>query len=134
MARNFHQPEMVDHALYWLEDSAILHHMHQSAIATYQQDISSYLDEPAAFFDWTCLGIHTGSRLGEYGQSTLSGSHPFQFVTVLDSHDAGIWRKSPLAFMGSDFTFFDVNGVQLAGPSQITLYPTNRAAAVHMHF
>lgn len=134
--------EVLNQRAAWREPSAkkepltsdILHHMHQSITATYQQDISSFLDKSAALFDWTRLGIHTGSRLGEYGQSTLAGSHPLQFATVPNSHDAGIWQGSPLAFMASDFTFFDVNGVQLEGPALLTHQPTVRAAAVHIRF
>jgi hypothetical protein len=63
------------------------------------------LDRLLAIFDWAVLGVFTGSRLGEYGQSKPCRGEPF--ATVPNSPDAGEWAGTPLAFMHSDFTFFD---------------------------
>jgi hypothetical protein len=54
-------------------------------------DPSTFLDATAAVFDWLALGLHTGSRLGEYGQSKPSKQHPF--ATVLAGPHQG---ESPL--------------------------------------
>ena len=69
--------------------SVILQYMHCKTQYAFQQDHSSFLDKEAALLDWIHLGVHTGSRLGEYGQSTLSGNRPTNFAKVPMSPDAG---------------------------------------------
>jgi len=56
-------------------------------------------------FDWICLGVFTGSRSGEYAQTTApKGS----FAKVPDSWaPPPKWCNQPLAFMLSDFTLLD---------------------------
>jgi hypothetical protein len=61
----------------------------------------------AAVFDWTVLGISTGSRISEYGQNKISKNHGFSAVPK-PSPDAGM----PIAFVRADFTFFDSNGIR----------------------
>lgn len=79
----------------------ILHH----DVVCLSRDPTRLLDRLPAIFDWTRLGVFTGARLGEYGQSKPRKGE--LFATVPNSPDAGIWANTPLAFMRSDFTFFD---------------------------
>jgi len=60
-------------------------------------------------FDFCWLGIHTGSHLGEYGQSS-SGKRG-TFAHVPNTSDAGLWANTPLAFMANDFTFYNAQQV-----------------------
>jgi hypothetical protein len=71
----------------------------------------SFLGLVATVFDWVRLGIFTGSRGIEYCQ-TVSKRH--QFAKVPMYRVAGIFQGTPLAFMGSDFTFFDAAGSRVA--------------------
>jgi hypothetical protein len=60
-----------------------------------------------AIFDWMCLGLFTGSRLGEYGQSwRTKGSW---YNTVPQSINAGKWAGTSIAFIAADFIFFTFN-------------------------
>jgi hypothetical protein len=63
------------------------------------------LDKLPAIFDWARLGVFTGSRLGEYGQSKPRKGQ--LFATVPNSPDVGAWANTPLAFICDDFTFYD---------------------------
>jgi hypothetical protein len=64
-----------------------------------------FLSELHAVFDWIRLGLFTGSRLGEYGQSRLRKG--IRFNTIPSSIDAGEWAGRSLAFIASDFTFYN---------------------------
>jgi hypothetical protein len=70
-----------------------------------KSDASARLSKEAAILDWMGLGIHTGSRLGEYGQSKPTKGEPF--ATVPNNDDAGEWAGTPLAFIRDDFEFYD---------------------------
>jgi hypothetical protein len=58
---------------------------------------AAFLGQQFAIFDWTQLGIFTGSRLSEYGQSKPQrGEH---FAVVPSSTHAGVWAGTPVAFI-----------------------------------
>jgi hypothetical protein len=65
-----------------------------------------------AIFDWSQLGVFTGSRLAEYGQSKPRKGE--QFAVVPSTVHAGNWADKPIAFVRADFTFYD--GSQLQRP------------------
>jgi hypothetical protein len=67
-------------------------------------DGSVFLQEKWVIFDWTRLGIFTGSRLAEYGQSKPATGALFA-VDPRTAH-AGDWAGSPLAFIRDGFTFY----------------------------
>jgi hypothetical protein len=69
------------------------------------RDLARLLDCLPAIFDWTRLGVFTGSRLGEYGQSKPRAGELFAAVPI--SPDASIWANTPLAFIRDAFTFYD---------------------------
>ena len=73
-------------------------------------DASIFLSKEHAILDWMGLGIHTGSRLSEYGQSKPTKKNPIALVP--SSEDAGEWAGTPLAFIRSDFTYYDKALVQ----------------------
>jgi hypothetical protein len=75
------------------------------------QHDSHSLDLLAAVFDWICLSIFTGSRLGEYAQSKTPPGCRFSLIPA--TPEAGIWAGQPLAFIAADFTFFDSNRCRL---------------------
>lgn len=74
-------------------------------IRFHRHNATVLLTRKAAVLDWTGLGLHTGSRIGEYGQSKPTKKEPF--ARVPNTTDAGEWAGTPLAFIRADFTFFD---------------------------
>eukprot|EP00980_Cylindrotheca_fusiformis_P009548 scaffold2093_cov88-Cylindrotheca_fusiformis.AAC.1 len=57
-------------------------------------------------FDWMRLGIFTGFRVSEYGQSKLKPGQRFQLIP--HSRDVPTrFRGAPLAFVAEDFVFYD---------------------------
>jgi hypothetical protein len=74
------------------------------------------LGEAAAVYDWARFGLYTGSRLGEYGQSKPKGRAPLDWHATIP-HNTNVpqeWRGKPIAFLESDFEFFDLNWIQLS--------------------
>jgi hypothetical protein len=104
----------------------VLHH----DVVCLSHDPSRLLDKLPAIFDWTRLGVFTGSRLGEYGQSKPRKGE--LFAKVPDSADAGVWANTPLAFIRSDFTFFDASRCALT-PGDLSLLHRH-AVEVHIRF
>jgi hypothetical protein len=88
-------------------------------------DCNVFLQERWAVFDWTRLGVFTGSRLAEYGQSKPRSGE--LFATVPNTMHAGEWAGSPIAFIRDDFTFYDEHFVQLSH-SDATRDPSHRVA------
>jgi hypothetical protein len=69
------------------------------------------LDRISALYDWICLGIFAGLRLGEFGQSVLPTGSKADAYDPLPSDNPNIpqrWQGTPKAFVLDDFTFFDV--------------------------
>jgi hypothetical protein len=81
--------------------------LHHDVVGLSQDDPTRLLDRVPAIYDWARLGIFTGSRLGEYGQSKPRKGQ--LFATVPNSPDAGVWANTPLAFIRDDFSFYNAN-------------------------
>jgi hypothetical protein len=99
-------------------------HCHVDYLASL--DPATSLDRTAAVFDWLALGLHTGSRLGEYGQSKPSKKHLFATVP------AGPHTGEPLAFMRSDFVFWDAAMIQI--PLSLAIARPSAVFEVHIRF
>ena len=69
-------------------------------------DSNAFLSAEWAVFDWSGAGIHTGSRLGEYGQSKPTEGSPFCHGSY-DLRMLANGQVLPLAFIRADFTFYD---------------------------
>jgi hypothetical protein len=104
-----------------LSDELSLQHQHNNLV---------FLSKAFAVFDWMGLGIHTGSRLGEYGQSKPKAGEPF--ATVPNSTDAREWAGTPLAFVREDFQFFGSTLIQ--HPYLECLQDHSLALYVHIRF
>jgi hypothetical protein len=100
---------------------AIFDHLHAVVTAAARHDIQTLLGRTAAVFDWTGLGLHTGSRLGEYGQSKPEKGSPFARVPQ------GPCKGQALAFILQDFVYYDAADTLLAKPdSAATFHVTFR--------
>ena len=96
----------------------------------HHHDASVILRKEAAVLDWTGLGLHTGSRIGEYGQSKPRKGEPF--ATVPHTADAGEWAGTPLAFIREDFEFYDK--LQVRHHYRDCLRNPNLASYLHIRF
>jgi hypothetical protein len=75
-------------------------------VVSLSRDPERLLDCLPAIFDWARLGIFT------YNQSKPRAGE--LFATIPNSPDAGVWANTPLvAFLRSDFTFYNANRHQL---------------------
>jgi hypothetical protein len=86
-------------------------------------NIQYSLGKVAAVSNWTGLGVHTGSRLGEYGQSKRLPGNAFACVPE------GPCRGEPIAFIRSDFTFFTTTGHVIP----LATLPSVASTAVVLH-
>jgi hypothetical protein len=104
---------------------------------------ASFVSVEYAVYDWERVFFYTGSRIAEYGQIsnaiTLPPSHKLTgskcYSRVPMSPAAGRWAGMPIAFIASDFTFWDNNMCKLE--PTITCLHANAAQlifAVHVHF
>jgi hypothetical protein len=64
----------------------------------------SFVTVVYAVYDWTRLGLFTGSRVSEYAQTRLKAG--IRYNTIPQIPDAGIWAGQPLAFVRADFMFY----------------------------
>jgi hypothetical protein len=62
----------------------------------------------AVAFDWTRLGLFSGSRIGEYGQSV---SKVDECSRVPREPICGDWAGLPIAFISADFSFYTAGGI-----------------------
>ena len=102
---------------------AIFDYLHRGVTAAATHDQQTLLGRTAAIFDWTGLGLHTGSRLGEYGQSKTEKGSPF--ARVPQGPNAG----QALAFVKEDFLYFDAKGRLLDHATVLH----QRPLALHLH-
>jgi hypothetical protein len=105
---------------------AIFDYLHKGVSAAAKHDIQTLLGRTAAILDWTGLGLHTGSRLGEYGQSKPDKKSPFARVPQ------GPCAGQALAFIRDDFLYFDTSG-RLLALSSLLVNP-GQAASLHVTF
>jgi hypothetical protein len=91
--------------------AAMFDYMFNNILSKAARDTSALFDMEAAIFDWTRLGVFTGSRVSEYAQTTARKG---TFSKVPDSLDAGDWRNTPIAFMYCDFSFYTKVGHRVA--------------------
>jgi hypothetical protein len=106
---------------------AIFDFLHQGVSAAALHDRQTLLGRTAAIFDWTGLGLHTGSRLAEYGQSKPEKGSPFARVPQ------GPCTGQALAFVKEDFLYYDKAGCLL---DQLTLIsqPAPPGTTLHVSF
>jgi hypothetical protein len=84
------------------------------SLQTGTDEIDTFLSKASAVYDWTRLGICTGSRVAEYAQTRLAKEVSYNIIPTTD--DAGPWAGQPLAFVRDDFTFYDAAHTLIAHP------------------
>jgi hypothetical protein len=92
----------------------------------------TFLTQEYVVWDWLRLGIFTGSRLSEYGQSNLRRGQRYQVIP--SSEDTGIWAGQPLAFIRADFTFYDASDCLIAHDAIFHCHRKKQITMVHIRF
>ena len=67
-----------------------------------------FLGKVHCVFDWSRLGVFTGFRIGEYGQSNLAKGQLFRCIPS-DPDVPVQYRGMPIAMMAQDFLFYDAD-------------------------
>lgn len=111
-----------DEMFQWLFDE--LHGTTSSEVA--------FLGLQWAVYDWQRLGIFTGSRVSEYAQTKLKKGHAFQTVPMNPA--AGQWAGMPLAFIRSDFVFYNSSLVIIPHSDVYTAHATGNIAFLEICF
>jgi hypothetical protein len=108
--------------------------MRNMAVQAVQTSTDGWLSRDAVLYDFITLGIFTGSRLAEYGQSGLPpGSKADGWNVIPDNPDVPReWRGQPIAFLASDFKFYSANKILLSH-SEVCADPM-RAVYVSVRF
>jgi hypothetical protein len=85
-------------------------------------------------YDFCVLSLFTGSCLVEYGQSGLPNGSPSDgWNAIPDSPDVPTeWRGMPMAFIASDFSYFDKK--HMIVPHLDALANPARVRQVHIRF
>ena len=83
---------------------------HSLTTATHQA-VPLFCSLKYAVYDWTRLGLFTGSRISEYGQAKVQKGQ--RFATIPHTKNAHQWAGWPIAFIASDFTFYDRNLIKI---------------------
>lgn len=94
--------------------------------------MSVFLSKEYAVWDWLRLGVFTGSPLSKYAQSRLRKHQQFQTIPVND--ETGVWGGKPLAFIRSDFQFFDHNESLISHKLLSNLHRRGLVRSVHVRF
>ena len=84
----------------------------QRWIATDPDPSLVFFSKVHATYDWTRLGLFTGFRIGEYGQSQTEPGQPFARIPN-EPEVPEEYRGMPLAMMAQDFVFYDRNYVRI---------------------
>ena len=94
--------------------------------------LQTFLSKEYACYDWTRLGLFTGSRISEYGQSKIPSGQRYASVPL--TPDAGIWAGTSIAFIASDFTFYDNRARLLPAATCRRSDATDRIEEVHIRY
>jgi hypothetical protein len=92
----------------------------------------TFLSKESAVFDWTRLGLFTGSRVSEYAQTRLRAGT--RFNTIPRTTDAGIWAGQALAFLRADFTFYSIDHELIPLAKLAAFHRQGLIVSIHIRF
>jgi hypothetical protein len=102
-------------------------HLHSQS-----DDLDTFLRVEYTVYDWTRLGLFTGSRVAEYAQTRLKKG--IRYNVIPRTKDAGIWAGQALAFIRDDFTFYDARHTLVDTARLHSLYLLGHVQSVHIRF
>ena len=93
---------------------------------------AAFLTVEFAVYDWTRLGLFTGSRVSEYAQTRLKAG--VRFNTIPLTEDAGEWAGQPIAFIRADFTFYTAEHQSVQFSDLVSSHRNHCIVSVHIRF
>ena len=106
--------------------------LHQKTTSHPSSNIIIFVSIQYVVYDWTRLGLFTGSRISEYGQAKVPKGK--QFATIPKTKNAHKWAGWPIAFIISDFTFYDKNMIQMEHKACLSTKTSESIQEVHIRF
>lgn len=97
-----------------------------------EKRLPTFLSQEYACYDWTRLGLFTGSRISKYGQAKIPPGAAY--ATVPSTQDADIWAGPSVAFIDRDFTFYDGKACLLPAETCFFLGAANLIEEVHIRY
>jgi hypothetical protein len=94
--------------------------------------LPTFLSQEYACYDWTRLGLFTGSRISEHGQVKIPPGT--RYATVPSTHGAGIWGGTAVALIESDFRFYDSQVRLLPAETCLLSDAANLIEEVHIRY
>jgi hypothetical protein len=101
-------------------------------LCSQSDDLATFLRREYAVYDWTRLGIFTGSRVAEYAQTRLKKG--IRYNVIPQSADAGAWAGQALAFLRDDFTFYDSHHALIEQSNLHRMHLQGLVQSVHIRF
>lgn len=83
-------------------------------------------------YNWTKLGLFTGSCISKYGQAKVQKGQ--QFATILRSPNAHKWAGWPIAFIAGNFTFYGKILINIPQEHCMTIEKAHLINEVHIWF
>ena len=84
---------------------------HLLEASTKSSMVHVFLTSTYAVYDWIRLGVFTGSRISEYGQSSSSRTSSSRYARIPQTANAGTWANQSIAFIEADFVFFNTESL-----------------------
>jgi hypothetical protein len=108
-------------------------------IASTHGTMASFLSVEYTVYDWERVVLYTGSRIAEYGQSSSATYSKLKLSTkryarVPLSEAAGKWAGFSIAFIATDFTFWDANMCQLDESTCLSSSAHDLIFEIHIRF
>jgi hypothetical protein len=102
------------------------------SLSSRKDRLATFLSKESAVFDWTRLGLFTGSRVSEYAQTRLRAG--IRFNTIPKTTDAGTWAGQALAFIRADFTFYSASHELIPLANLAAFHRQGRIISIHIRF
>jgi hypothetical protein len=93
---------------------------------------ATFLTVKSAVYDWTRLGLFTGSWVSEYAQTRLKAG--ICYNTIPNTADTGIWAGQPLAFIRDNFTFYTAAHQTVPLSDLVSSHRKQQIVSVHIQF
>jgi hypothetical protein len=102
-------------------------------ISSCSNTMAVFLMVKHAIYNWTYLGLFTGSCVSEDSQTRLKagGVH---YNTIPNRTNAGIWAGQPLAFVCTDFTFYTTSHQIVPLLDIVSSHGQKQLVSVHIRF
>jgi hypothetical protein len=104
----------------------------ESFVKSKPDELVAFLAVEYAVYDWTRLGLFTGSRVAEYAQTRLKSSD--RYNSIPSTLDAGQWAGQALAFLRADFVFYTAQHELIPLAALHQSYLQGRVISVHIRF